>query len=276
MTAPALLPLATTPDGVSVGTMILLVIAAFAAGWIDAVVGGGGLIQLPALLLVPGITPLQALATNKLGSIAGTATSSLTYYRRVRPDLRTALPIAGIALVGAMGGALLASRLSASVFKPIIVLILIAVAIFTWLRPELGTETRLRHTGARHLMLGVLLGAVIGFYDGIMGPGTGSFLAIALVSVLGYSFLEATAKAKITNFATNVGAMAIFVPQGAVLWGVGLFVAAANMTGAYVGARSAVRGGNRFIRIAFFIVVAVLIAKLGIDVWQENLAPAAG
>ena len=115
------------PDGVGLETIALLVLAAFAAGWIDAVVGGGGLIQLPALLLVPQLAPVQALATNKLASIAGTATSSLTYYRRVKPDLRTALPMAGLALAGSFGGAAVATVLPTEVFKPIIVVALAAV-----------------------------------------------------------------------------------------------------------------------------------------------------
>ncbi len=115
-------------ESLQLTTLLLLVLAGFAAGWVDAVVGGGGLIQLPALLLVPGISPVQALATNKLGSIFGTATSATTYYRRVGPDLRTALPMAVIALAGSFGGAVLAATLPASVFKPIIVVALVAVA----------------------------------------------------------------------------------------------------------------------------------------------------
>ena len=184
-------------------------VAGFAAGWVDAVVGGGGLIQLPALLLVPGITPVQALATNKMGSIFGTTTSAVTYYGRVRPDLRTALPMAVIALAGSFGGAVLAATLPASVFKPIIVAALVAVALFTALKPDVGDITALRHDGRTHYVVACLIGAVIGFYDGLIGPGTGSFLVIALVSAMGYAFLEASAKAKIVNMATNAGRPAV-------------------------------------------------------------------
>jgi uncharacterized membrane protein YfcA len=259
-------------ESLGLTTLLLIVLAGFAAGWVDAVVGGGGLIQLPALLLVPGITPVQALATNKMGSIFGTATSAATYYRRVGPDLRTALPMAVIALAGSFGGAVLAANLPASVFKPIIVTALVAVALFTALKPDVGGITALRHDGHKHYVVACLIGAVIGFYDGLIGPGTGSFLVIALVSAMGYAFLEASAKAKIVNMATNAGALLFFLPHGSILWGVGLLLGAANMAGGYLGARTAVKQGSRFVRVVFLLVVSALIIKLGYDVWQENFA----
>lgn len=261
------------PAGIGPETILLLAIVAFSAGWVDAVVGGGGLIQLPALLLVPGITPVQALATNKFGSICGTGTSALTYYRRVHPDLRTAAPMAGFALVGSFGGAGLATLLPAEVFKPIIVLALLAVAIFTLLRPQLGAQTELRFDGRSHHVRAAVIGTLIGAYDGLIGPGTGSFLVIALVSVLGYNFLEASAKAKIVNFATNLGALLLFAPKGAVLWGLGLVLGLANMGGGYLGSRTAIARGTGFVRTVFLIVVFALMIKLGIDVWNEDLAP---
>lgn len=257
-------------ENLQLATIILVIVAGFAAGWVDAVVGGGGLIQLPVMLMIPGITPVQALATNKMGSIFGTTTSAVTYYRRVGPDLKTAIPMAVVALGGSFGGAVLAAHLPQSVFKPIIVAALIAVAIFTALKPNVGELTALRHTGHRHYVLACIIGAVIGFYDGLIGPGTGSFLIIALVTLMGYAFLEASAKAKIVNMATNVGALLFFLPHGSLLWGVGLLLGGANMAGGYLGARTAVRQGSGFIRIVFLLVVGVLIVKLGYDVWQEN------
>ncbi len=248
-------------------TVVLLVLAAFAAGWVDAVVGGGGLVQLPALLLaLPGAAPAQVLATNKLASICGTATSSVTYYRRVRPDLRTALPMAGWAFAGAAGGAACASLLPAAVFRPLVLVLLVAVAAWTVLRPDAGAVTALRFAGRRHHGTAAAIGASIGFYDGIFGPGTGSFLVIALVGVLGYAFLDASAKAKIVNAATNLGALVVFVPQGAPLWGLGLVMGAANVAGAYLGARTAVARGSRFVRVVFLVVVGALVVRLGWDV----------
>ena len=258
-------------EEITLATIALVVVAGLAAGWIDAVVGGGGLLQLPALLLVPGITPVEALATNKMGSVFGTTTSAITYYRRAHPDLRTALPMAGVALAGSFGGAVLAASLPSSVFKPIIVAALVAVAVFTAARPTVGELTQLRHTGSRHYVTAGAIGAVIGFYDGLIGPGTGSFLIIAMVTLLGYNFLAASAKAKIVNMATNIGALAFFLPHGSLLWGLGLVLGVANMTGGYIGARMAVRQGSKFIRVVFLVVVAALIVKLGWDVYVENI-----
>ncbi|GAA1136912.1 MULTISPECIES: TSUP family transporter [Microbacterium] len=258
------------------GMLILVVIAAFAAGWIDAVVGGGGLLQLPALLLIPGMAPVQALATNKLASVFGTATSSITYYRRAKPDIRTAVPMAVIALIGSFGGAAVATVLPSAAFKPIIVVALLAVALFTAFRPQMGAATQLRFSGHRHHIAAGAAGLGIGFYDGMIGPGTGTFLVITLVALLGYDFLQASAKAKIVNFATNAGALLLFIPHGSVLWLLGGILAVANVAGSYLGSRMAISRGTTFIRVVFLIVVIGLIAKLGVDVWNENIAPALG
>ncbi|WP_207344552.1 TSUP family transporter [Arthrobacter sp. E3] len=261
-------------ENITTATIFLILVAGFAAGWIDAVVGGGGLLQLPVLLMIPGITPIQALATNKMGSIFGTATSSVTYYKRVKPDMRTALPMAGVALLGSLGGAVVAASLPGSVFKPIIVAALVAVLLFTAFKPNIGELTALRHTGRKHYVVACVIGLLIGFYDGLIGPGTGSFLVIAMVGLMGYAFLEASAKAKIVNLATNAGALMFFLPHGSLLWGVGLAVGGANMAGGYLGARTAVKQGSKFIRVVFLLVVGALIIKLGVDVWNENLAHA--
>ncbi len=270
------LPADLLPDGLTAPVLVFVLAAALAAGFVDAVVGGGGLLQLPALLLVPGISPVQALATNKLGSVFGTTTSAVTYHRRVHPDLRTALPMAAIALVSSFAGASVASLLPASVFKPVIVVALVAIGVFTLVRPSLGEMTALRHTGRRHHGVAGAVGGVIGFYDGILGPGTGSFLVFAMVSLLGYDFLNASAKAKIVNVATNLGALLFFVPHGSVFWGLGILLGAANTLGGYLGSRTATSRGSGFIRVAFLVVVTALIARVGWDVWTENLWPLLG
>jgi uncharacterized protein len=247
-------------------TLAFLGAAAFAAGWIDAVVGGGGLIQLPALLVgLPGASPAQLLATNKFGSIFGTATSSVTYYRRVHPDLRTALPMAGVAYVGAVVGALIGLHIPKAAFYPIILVLLIAVGAYTLFKPTLGETTVLRFSGHRHTGFAMLTGFVIGVYDGALGPGTGSFMVFALVGLMGYAFLEASAKAKIANFATNLGALTVFIPGGHVMWAVGAVMAAANLLGGYVGARTAVARGSRFVRLVFIVVVGAFIVRIGGD-----------
>jgi uncharacterized membrane protein YfcA len=253
-------------------TTVALLVAASGAGWVDAVVGGGGLIQLPALVVAfPHALPIQILATNKLGSICGTSTSSLTYYRRVRPDLRTAIPLALVAFCGALGGAFISSHIPKSAFNPLILLVLIGVGAYTLLAPQLGAETRLRFSGHHHVLAATGAGAVIGCYDGALGPGTGSFFVFALVGLLGYGFLQASAKAKIANFATNLAALAVFIPQGAVMWRIGLLMGLCNLGGAYVGARVAVARGSGFVRVVFVAVVAAFTVKIGADVARQLL-----
>jgi uncharacterized membrane protein YfcA len=256
-------------EGLHPTTLAFIIVGGLLAGWVDAVVGGGGLIQLPIMLLVPGISPVQALATNKMGSVFGTATSTVTYARRVHPDLRTALPLAGCAAAASFGGAAVATLLPASVFKPVIVAALVLVLCFTLAKKGSGLNTALKHAGLKHYGLACAIGAVIGFYDGLIGPGTGSFLVIALVGVLGYSFLDGSAKAKIANLATNLGALALFAPTGHVLWGIGLVLGASNMVGGYLGSRMAVSRGSGFVRVVFVVVVVALILKLGYDVASQ-------
>lgn len=246
--------------------LVLLGLAALAAGFVDAVVGGGGLIQLPALLVAfPGVAPVQVLATNKLASIAGTGTAAVTYFRRVRPDPRTFLPLMAAAFAGSLAGAAFASLLPRSVFDPIVLIALVLVGAYVWFRPALGEETRLKHTGRRHVGLAVVVGAVVGFYDGALGPGTGSFFVFGLVGLLGYSFLDASAKARLANFATNLAALVVFIPMGAVMWRVGLVMAAANILGGYLGARVAVARGTGFVRVFFLLIVSAFVVRIGGD-----------
>lgn len=249
-------------------TMVLWLLAAgVLAGWIDAVVGGGGLIQLPALLLVPGMSPVQAVATNKIGSIAGTTASAVTYLRKITPDRSATIPAAASAFLGAVLGAKLATLVPSEAFTPIILLALIGVGIFTVLNPSLGADATLRfgETSKRHHALSWLIGLVIGGYDGVLGPGTGSFLVIAFVSIIGFSFLQASATAKVINWATNFGALVYFIPDGQVVWLLGVIMAVGNVTGGIFGARTALAKGSGFVRVVFVIVVSALILKLGFD-----------
>jgi uncharacterized membrane protein YfcA len=252
-------------------TLVLLVAVAFVAGWVDAVVGGGGLIQLPALLigLPAGTPPAAILGTNKLSSMWGTATSSLTYARRVRLDWRTVLPLALSAAAGSTGGAQLAKLLPEKAFTPIVLAAIVGVGLYTWRRPELGLVNAVRHTGGAHYGRTAVIGLVVGAYDGFLGPGTGSFFVIALVGVLGYGFLEASAKAKIANLVTNLAAISVFAAHGTILWGLGLSMGAANLLGGYLGARTAIARGNRFVRRVFLVVIAALALKLAYDMVND-------
>jgi uncharacterized membrane protein YfcA len=247
--------------------LLLLALAALTAGFVDAVVGGGGLVLLPALLLgLPGATPVQVLGTNKLAAICGTTVSSATFYRRVRPDPRTFLPLMALSFVGAVLGALAATWIPEEAFYPIVLVVLVVVGAYVLFRPQLGEETALRYAGHQHLVLAMLTGLAIGFYDGALGPGTGSFFVFTLVGLLGYSFLEASAKARLGNWTTNLGALVVFVPMGAVLWKVGLVMGACNLVGGYLGARTAISRGSRFVRVFFIVVVSAFVVRIGGDV----------
>jgi uncharacterized membrane protein YfcA len=254
-------------DDPTLTVLVLLGLAAVTAGFVDAVVGGGGLIQLPALLVgLPHAAPIEILATNKLASICGTTVSSATYYRRIRPDPRTFLPMMVVAFAGSFTGAAVASQIPRSAFEPIVLVALVVVGAYVLLKPTMGEATALRYAGHQHLAAALGVGFVIGFYDGALGPGTGSFLDFALVGLLGYSFLEASAKARLANWATNLGALALFVPQGGVLWKVGLVMGGCNLVGGYVGARVAVSRGARFVRGFFIVVVGAFVVRIGGDV----------
>lgn len=246
--------------------LLLLALAGLSAGFVDAVVGGGGLIQLPALLLgLPSASPVQILATNKLASICGTSVSAATYYNRIRPDPRTFLPLMAFAFLGSMSGALVATRIPKQAFDPIVLAALVLVGGYVLLKPTLGEATVLRYAGRRHLAAAMVTGLLIGFYDGGLGPGTGSFFVFTLVGLLGYSFLEASAKARLANWTTNLAALIIFVPAGAVLWKVGLVLGAANLVGGYLGARVAISRGAGFVRVFFILVVSAFIIRIGGD-----------
>ncbi len=251
---------------VSLDVMLFLALAALAAGFIDAVVGGGGLVQLPALLVgLPGASPVQLLATNKLASFCGTTISSATYYRRVRPDPRTFLPLMAAAFSGSLGGAFVATLIPRSAFDPIVLVVLVLVGAYVWFKPTIGAVTALRFEGARHFGAAAVIGLLIGFYDGALGPGTGSFFVFALVGLLGYNFLEASAKARLANWATNLAALVVFIPMGAVMWKLGIVMAVGNVVGGYLGARVAVARGVRFVRIFFLVVVSLFVLRIGGD-----------
>ena len=247
-------------------TLLFLGIAAFAAGLIDAIAGGGGLIQLPALMI--GLAKSETvviLGTNKVPSIFGTTASALMYRRNIKTDSKLLATMALPAFLGSMGGASLASHIPTEILKPIVVTLLIAVLIYTWKRPHLGQIESLRHSEPLRLKIAAIAALIIGFYDGLIGPGTGSFLILILVAVLGFAFLQASAMAKVINLCTNVGAILVFGLDGSILWKVGLVLAVANVAGGLIGATLAIRGGSTFVRKIFLVITTALIFKVGLD-----------
>ena len=242
--------------------LLIMAVAAFAAGVVDAVVGGGGLIQIPMLLTqFPGTAIPTLFGTNKVSSIAGTSAAMVHYGRSVSIPWAVVLPATAAALVGAWGGAALVSWLPRTWMQPLVLVMMIGAAVYTFMKKDFGhAETRELRSSDR--WRGLLLGLAIDLYDGFFGPGTGSFLLFAFVRLFGMDFLRATASAKVINVATNVAAIAFFTSHGPILWGIGLTMAVCNLAGGQTGAVLAVRHGSGFIRKAFLAVVAVLIAKL--------------
>jgi uncharacterized membrane protein YfcA len=237
-----------------------------AAGLIDAIAGGGGLIQLPALMI--GLAKSETvviLGTNKVPSIFGTSASALIYRRNIKTDSKLLVTMAFPAFIGSMGGASLASRIPTEILKPLVVSLLIAVLIYTWKRPQLGQIELLRHSEPLRLKIAAIAALVIGFYDGLIGPGAGSFLVLTLVAILGFAFLSASATAKVVNVATNLGAIIIFGVNGEIIWKIGLTLAIANVAGGLIGAHLALRGGSNLVRKVFMGVTLALIVKVAID-----------
>ncbi|MFM7596832.1 MAG: sulfite exporter TauE/SafE family protein [Actinomycetota bacterium] len=252
-----------TPDWY---VIVALCVVAAAAGWVDAVSGGGGLLQLPALLIaLPDQEPSIALGTNKMSSILGTSAAAITYGRVERPRLSTALPMALAAFAGAAAGSAVAVHLPAAIFRPIILVALIVVWCFIAFRRDMGLVAR-ETSRRRHLVTAIGGGVAIGVYDGAIGPGTGSFLVILLVAALGYTFLQASATAKIVNVGTNLASLIVFGLAGSVLWVVGLLMGACNVAGAIVGARMAMAKGSEFVRIVLLAVTAALIVVLAVQI----------
>ena len=252
---------------VALGDALLLCLFALLAGALDAVVGGGGLVQLPALLVVLPQAPVVALlGTNKLASVVGTASAAVTYNRRIAVDRRTAAVMAVAAFLGSAGGALLATSVDGDVLEPVVLVALVAVLVHTLRTPSLGEVERLRLSAGSQRAVAVTGGAGIGFYDGLVGPGTGSFLVFLLVGAVGLSFLHASATAKVVNTMTNLSALLLFAAGGHVLWVLGAAMAVANLLGSQLGTRLALRRGSAWVRRVFVVVVSALVLRLAWDV----------
>ena len=243
--------------------------AAFSAGFVDAIVGGGGLIQLPALLAgYPGVAPPVLLGTNKLGSICGTAGAVMRYMRVVRIPWRVLLPAATVAFLAALAGASSVSAVSPALFRPLVPIMLTVVLIYALWHKDLGARhapivfSRRRGYAALAAICG------IGFYDGFFGPGTGSYLMLLFIRLYGFDFLHASAGARTINVATNAGALLFFGIHGEVQWSLGVALGACNATGSVLGAHTAVKHGSKFVRVVFIAIVITLIVKTGADAWR--------
>ncbi len=251
--------------------MIWVTLASGLAGFIDAIVGGGGLILLPALFAVyPGAHPATLFGVNKSASIWGTAAATVQYAQRVDMPWRSLLPAAAVCFAGSMGGAWAVTVISPDFLRKALPLVLLAVFLYTLAKKELGREHRPRFAGARQTLAAASLGLVIGFYDGFFGPGTGSFFVFLFVRWLGFDFLHASASAKLLNTTSNLAALLLFTWKGHVWWHLALPMAVANVLGSTLGTRLALKHGSGFVRVVFLVVVSALILKTGSDAWWPH------
>ena len=250
----------------SIFLVTFLGIAAFLAGLVDAVVGGGGLIQLPALLSAyPNTSTATVFATNKIASLVGTSGAAYNYMRKVSIPYKIVLPGALAAFVGAALGASVVTLLPKEVMRPLVLVMLILVGAYTLLKKNLGQGAGNIQESFRTKLIIIGIGAVVGFYAGFFGPGAGSFFIFLLVRFTGMDFLQASTSAKIMNVCTNLGALLYFGVSVEVMWKLGIFMAVCNLIGAQIGSSVAIKKGSAFVRKVFLVVVSILIIKLLYD-----------
>jgi uncharacterized protein len=251
--------------------LFLISLASLLAGFVDAIVGGGGLILVPALFATfPGAHAATLLGTNKSASIWGTAFASWQYARRVEMRWASLLPAMGLSFAGSMAGAWVVTLISPDFMRKLLPLTLLAVLLYTLAKKELGHTHAPRYSGRQEILWAGLIGLAVGFYDGFFGPGTGSFFVFLFVRWLGYDFLHASASAKLLNMTSNLAALILFTVKGFVWWHFALALAVANVAGSLLGTRLALRHGAIFVRLAFIVVVSALILKTGFDAFVRQ------
>lgn len=254
---------------INLSMIVIILVFGFLAAFIDSVVGGGGLISTPALLAI-GLPPAIALGTNKLASVFGSLTSTIRFIRARHVDINVVAKLFIFVFLAAAGGAVLATMLPAQVLKPLIIVVLAVVFVMTILRKEWGNVRTFSHFTLGKAILFAVLFIVIGFYDGFVGGGTGSFMLFVLL-MFGFDFLSAAGNAKVLNFASNLGALVLFIILGQVNYVLGLIMAVSMICGSYVGAQFAIKKGVGYVKVLFIVVTAVLIVKNTYDFIQQLL-----
>lgn len=249
-------------------TIIYLIIFSFIGGFIDAVVGGGGLIQMPALLINLPNTPLPTLfGTNKIAALAGTSIAAKQYAKRIKFNYNLLLIVAICAAIASFLGAKIVSHINVNTLKPVILIILILVGLYTYYKKDLGAVQTKNLSISKQLLYGAVLGFLVGFYDGFFGPGTGSFFVLGFVVILGFEFIQASAYSKIINCVTNIAALTVFIRQGNYLLNIAILMAISNIVGSLIGTKMALKNGNSFVRIIFLVIVFLMILRYGYDIF---------
>ena len=257
---------ARAPATIGAMELLLVSLASVLAGFVDAIVGGGGLVLVPVLFAVfPATHPATLFGTNKSASVWGTAMAAAQFSRRVEMHWPTLLPAALAGFAGSFLGAWAVTVISPEFLRRLLPFVLLAVLLYTIARKELGREHVPRLAGRTQTLVACAIGVVLGFYDGFFGPGTGSFFVFLFVRVLGYDFLHASASAKLLNTATNLAALILFALKGHVWWHYALALAVANVAGSLMGTHLALKHGASFVRVVFIFVVSALILKTGYD-----------
>ncbi|MGV8864801.1 MAG: sulfite exporter TauE/SafE family protein [Pseudomonas sp.] len=249
-------------------SIVILGFFSFCGGLIDAAVGGGGLVQVPALLhALPQYSLATVFGTNKFAVLAGNFSSIFTYLKRIKIVWKLMLPTMASAFIFAFLGALSVSLIPRRLMEYVVFIILIVMASYTFIKKDLGRFSSDMHCGKREILLGIFFGGVIGFYDGVFGPGSGSLLLFIFVRFFGFDFLNASASAKLVNLGTFSAALLFFIPSGNVLWTIGGVVAVCNIAGSLTGVFLALRFGSGFIRKFFLILLLFLIGRMGISIF---------
>jgi uncharacterized membrane protein YfcA len=248
--------------------MVALGFFAFCGGMIDAAVGGGGLVQVPALLhALPQHSLSTVFGTNKLAVLAGNISSIFSYVKRIKIVWKLMLPTMLSAFVFSFLGAFSVSLVPKAIMEYFVFFVLVVMAVYTFAKKDLGLVHSDAQCGSKEVLIGIFFGGIIGFYDGVFGPGSGSFLLFIFVKYFGYDFLNASASAKLVNLGTFSAALLFFIPSGHVLWVIGGLVAVCNMAGALTGTFLALRYGSGLIRILFLFLLVFLIGRMGLSIW---------
>src|SRR6218665_2943649 len=248
--------------------IILLCMASFLAGFVDAIVGGGGLIQTPAaMILMPNLSVASIIGSLKIPAFSGTSFAAFQYLKKVDMNWKLLLIMSVLAFCSAFLGSTALTMVSNDFMKPLLFFILIALAIYTFKKKDFGQHQEKDHSSKKQIIYAVIISILVGFYDGFIGPGTGSFLVLGFVAILGFDFLHASANAKMVNLATNFGSICLFVLKGKIVWAFAIPMAFCNALGGWIGAKIAIRKGNGFIRVFFLIVVVGTLIRFGYDVF---------
>jgi len=252
-------------------SLLILCIAAFIAGFVDAIVGGGGLIQMPiGFIMLPAIPVATVVGSLKIPSFSGTSFAAFQYIRKVTLNWKLLSMMMLLSLLSAFAGSQLLTMVHNDFMKPILLIVLILVAIYTYRKKNFGQQVEKDHSPRAQVIYAVLISVIIGFYDGFIGPGTGSLLILAFITFMGIDFLHASANAKMVNLATNTGSIVLFLLKGSIIWSIAIPMSICNALGGMLGAKLAIHKGNQFIRIFFLLVVIGTLLRFAYDIFLKH------